>query len=62
MCPVTLRETVLSRFNPMGEPAGHQTVAVTTINAWNRLAIAARTEPGHHKPTADGSAPAHPAS
>ncbi len=26
------------------------TVAIATINAWNRLAIAARTEPGHYEP------------
>ena len=25
---------------------------VATINAWNRLAIAARSEPGHYKPAA----------
>jgi|SRR5581483_6598909 len=28
------------------------TLAIATINAWNRLAIAARTEPGHYKPPA----------
>jgi AhpD family alkylhydroperoxidase len=28
------------------------TVAVATINAWNRLAIAARTEPGLYQPAA----------
>jgi len=28
------------------------TVAIATINAWNRLSIAARTEPGHYKPAA----------
>jgi alkylhydroperoxidase family enzyme len=26
------------------------TLAVATINAWNRLAIAARTEPGTYEP------------
>lgn len=26
------------------------TFAVTVINAWNRLAISSRTEPGHYKP------------
>jgi AhpD family alkylhydroperoxidase len=25
--------------------------AITTINAWNRLAITARVEPGHYKPS-----------
>jgi AhpD family alkylhydroperoxidase len=28
------------------------TFAIATINAWNRLAIAARTEPGRYKPAA----------
>ena len=28
------------------------TIAVATINAWNRLAIASRTTPGHYKPPA----------
>jgi AhpD family alkylhydroperoxidase len=28
------------------------TIAVATINAWNRLAIAARTEPGTYQPSA----------
>jgi len=28
------------------------TVAIATINAWNRLAISARTEPGHYRPPA----------
>lgn len=27
------------------------TLAIVTINAWNRLAIAARTEPGHYQPS-----------
>jgi AhpD family alkylhydroperoxidase len=30
------------------------TLAVTTINAWNRLSIAARTVPGGHQPTVPG--------
>ena len=34
------------------------TLAVATINAWNRLAIAARTEPGTYRPAkARGSSP-----
>ena len=28
------------------------TLAIATINAWNRLTIAARTEPGRYKPAA----------
>jgi len=32
------------------------TLAVATINAWNRLAISGRTEPGHYRPSAE-----HPA-
>jgi len=28
------------------------TLAIATINAWNRLAIASRTEPGTYQPTA----------
>lgn len=27
------------------------TLAIATINSWNRLAISARTEPGHYQPT-----------
>jgi AhpD family alkylhydroperoxidase len=32
------------------------TLAVATINSWNRLAIAARAEPGLYKPSADAVA------
>lgn len=32
------------------------TLAIATINAWNRLAIASRTEPGHYKPPASAEA------
>jgi AhpD family alkylhydroperoxidase len=32
------------------------TEAVATINAWNRLAISARTEPGTYRPRGDASA------
>ena len=28
------------------------TIAIATINAWNRLAIASRTEPGRYQPRA----------
>lgn len=35
------------------------TLAVATINAWNRLSIAARVTPGTYQPAAAGTAAAH---
>ncbi len=35
------------------------TLAVATINAWNRLSIAARSTPGTYQPAAAGAAAAH---
>jgi AhpD family alkylhydroperoxidase len=32
------------------EDLGHLVFAITAINAWNRLCIAARVEPGHYEP------------
>jgi AhpD family alkylhydroperoxidase len=45
-------ESVKPHFN--GKALADLTLAITTINAWNRLAIAARSEPGHYKPGAHG--------
>ena len=33
------------------------TFAIATINAWNRLSIAARTEPGNYRPVSRSAAP-----
>lgn len=36
------------------------TLAVATINAWNRLLISARTEPGTYRPAAPHAVSVHP--
>jgi alkylhydroperoxidase family enzyme len=33
------------------EELGQLVFAITAINAWNRLMITARVEPGHYEPT-----------
>lgn len=46
--PDEVFEKVKPHFN--GKALADLTLAVTTINAWNRLAIAARSEPGQYQP------------
>jgi AhpD family alkylhydroperoxidase len=49
-------EAVKGHFD--GKELADLTFAIATINAWNRLAIAARTVPGTYQPRASSSAPA----
>ena len=46
--PDSVYEEVRPHFSP--KELADLTLAVATINAWNRLAIAARTEPGTYQP------------
>jgi AhpD family alkylhydroperoxidase len=46
--PDEVYEEAMQQFNE--KELADLTVAVTTINAWNRLAIAARTTPGTYQP------------
>jgi AhpD family alkylhydroperoxidase len=46
--PDSVYEAVRPQFNE--KELADLTVAVATINAWNRLAIASRTEPGKYQP------------
>ena len=46
--PDRVYDAVRSQFNE--KELADLTLAVATINAWNRLAIAARTEPGKYQP------------
>lgn len=46
--PDSVYEEVRQHFND--KELADLTLAVATINAWNRLAIAARVEPGHYRP------------
>jgi alkylhydroperoxidase family enzyme len=46
--PDRVYDAVRSQFNE--KELADLTIAVATINAWNRLAIAARTEPGKYHP------------
>jgi AhpD family alkylhydroperoxidase len=48
--PDAVYDAVRSHFNE--KELTDLTLAVTTINAWNRLAIASRTPAGHYKPRA----------
>ena len=49
-------EVVRRHFD--GKELADLTLAIATINAWNRLAIAARSEPGTYQPRATSSASA----
>ena len=49
-------EVVRRHFD--GKELADLTLAIATINAWNRLAIAARSEPGTYQPRAASSASA----
>ncbi len=46
--PDAVYDAVRSQFSD--KELADLTLVVTTINAWNRLAIAARTEPGTYRP------------
>jgi AhpD family alkylhydroperoxidase len=48
--PDAVYEEVKTQFND--KELADLTLAVAAINSWNRLAIAARVEPGHYKPAA----------
>src|SRR5690606_19543252 len=48
--PDEVYERVSAQFND--KELSDLTLAVATINAWNRLAVAARTPPGTYKPAA----------
>lgn len=49
--PDELYEAVRQHFNE--QELVNLTLAITTINNWNRLAIAFRSEPGSYKPRKD---------
>jgi len=49
-------ETVKIHFD--GKALADLTLVIATINAWNRLAVAARTVPGTYQPRATSGAPA----
>ena len=49
--PDEVYEEVRQHFNE--KELADLTVAVATINAWNRLAISARTEPGKYQPVSE---------
>ena len=48
--PDSVYEEVRKHFSE--KEIGDLTFVVTTINAWNRLAIALRAVPGHYRPAA----------
>ena len=48
--PDEVWDRAAARFEP--DELAELVFAITAINAWNRLMISARTEPGHYRPSA----------
>jgi alkylhydroperoxidase family enzyme len=53
-CPDSVYDEVRKHFNE--KEIVDLTLVLTTINAWNRLAVALRAVPGHYRPASSAAA------